>query len=137
MEEKKEYKVYLNEYIDRGDGEIKDHVVGEYKTYAVSSKKAINNIQWRLKLNQYNCIKELPGDGVRKLYFTAKEVTNENKKNEVKLFKDTIYLKCGYCGYNNERKRLEFYKRCLNCNRPLGDKKVFQETLKLEMEKLK
>lgn len=74
MNNKKEYRVQLNEYVDYGDGTIIDHTIKNYKTWATSFKKAINNVQFRTGINQYNCVKELPGDGIRKFYFTASEV---------------------------------------------------------------
>ena len=42
-------------------------------------------------------------------------------KEQTKVFVDKVFLRCGYCGYNNERKRLQHFKGCLKCHRPLGD----------------
>lgn len=61
----------------------------------------------------------------------------KKNKEQIKIFKDQNYLTCGYCGYNNARQRLEYFKRCLNCGKPLGDKKVFKRELRKRLEKEK
>lgn len=87
MKEKVRYEVQLNEYIDYGDGEIKNRVVNTYKTYARSSKEAIRNVEYRTGLNQYNCLEEMPGDGFKKLYFTAKQLTKEYEQEVIDNWK--------------------------------------------------
>lgn len=134
MKEKKEYRVQLNEYIDNGDGTTSDHIIREYKTWAISTKKAISNVQFRTGIYSYNSVKELPGDGVRKLYFTAYELTKEINKKRIENFKNINYCTCGYCGYNNARHRLEYFKTCLKCGKPLGNKKYFKKKLLEKME---
>ena len=129
MKEKVRYEVQLNEYIDYGDGEIKNRVVSTYKTYAKSVKQAIRNLEFRTGINQYNCLEEMPGDGFRKLYFTAKELTKEYEQEVIDNWKDDIYVKCPNCGYNNEKNRLQFYRACLNCHKPLQDKFYFKKKL--------
>lgn len=57
----------------------------------------------------------------------------KKSKDEVKKFKIKTFLKCGYCGYQNERGRLNFYKACLKCHKPLGDKNYFKNTLLRKM----
>lgn len=52
-----------------------------------------------------------------------------NDKEKTKAFINKIFLKCGYCGYNNERKRLQHFKGCLKCHRPLGDENYFKNKL--------
>lgn len=133
MKEKVRYEVQLNEYIDYGDGETKNRVVNTYKTYARSSKEAIRNVEYRTGLNQYNCLEEMPGDGFKKLYFTAKQLTKEYEQEVIDNWKNDIFVKCPYCGYNNEKSRLQFYKACLNCHKPLNDKKYFEKKLKEKM----
>jgi len=135
MNNKKRYEVQLNEYIDYGDGEIKERLVETYKTNAVSAKKAISNIQFRTGLYDYNCVEELPGDGIRKLYFTAKELTKEEEKEKIREFKKNIFVKCNHCGYNNEKKRLKLFNACLNCHKPLASKDYFEKKLKEELSK--
>ena len=58
-------------------------------------------------------------------------------KEEMKEFRNACYLTCGYCGYNNERYRLQFFKVCLKCGKSLGDEKTFKRELKKRMDKLK
>lgn len=57
-----------------------------------------------------------------------------NDKAKAKKFIDSVYLTCGYCGYNNERERLKLFNCCLKCHRPLGDSKYFKEQLLKKME---
>ena len=93
-------------------------------------------MEFRTGINQYNCETDLPGDGVRQLFFTAKALTVEEESEIRKNWENQIYITCGYCGYNNERERLERYKACLNCHKPLGDKDYFQKMLSKKMEEL-
>ena len=54
-------------------------------------------------------------------------------KEQVEEFKKKTFLQCPYCGYQNEKYRLNFYKACLKCHKPLGDKNYFKNTLLRKM----
>lgn len=135
--EKQRYEVQLVEYIDYGDGETQTKVLNTYKTYARTTKEAIRNLEYRTNIHSTNSIEEMPGDGFRKLYFTAKCLTKNYEQSQIEKFKNDTFKKCPYCGYNNEKKRLSIFNACLSCHKPLDNKDLFKEKLLKKMEENK
>ena len=68
---KRPYVVYRREHLDYGDGHIEDKETIAGTTWAVSPKKAVNNIMYRLGLTTDDLYCEWSGDGYRQTSFRA------------------------------------------------------------------
>ena len=68
---KQKYVVFRKETLDYGNGHVerRENKVGE--TYAVSPKKAVSNIMFRLGLTRNDLFCEWSGDGYRSTEFVA------------------------------------------------------------------
>lgn len=54
------------------------------------------------------------------------------KQENINKFIQERFVTCKYCGYNNEKKRLENYGTCLRCRKIIDGKSYLKRKLKGE-----